>query len=139
MDVTLIEKGPEIEEKEAFKCYAIVGSEVKILRTICLGGTTMVSAGNEIRAVAKEVRVFGIDLSNEFEAAENNGAKIITDMPEDSSITKSQATLLIYAGNISGHGTTTKHQHDHNHTVNHVTIKTPQTARVIDIEAIEVD
>ncbi len=70
IDVTLIEKGPKIAEKEAFTCYANVGTEVKILRTICLGGTTMVSAGNGVRALEKELRVFGIDLSNEFEDAE---------------------------------------------------------------------
>ena len=80
IDVTLIEKGPEIAEKAAFKCYANVGSEVKILRTICLGGTTMVSAGNGVRALAKELRVFGIDLSNEFEAAEKElGVKPLPD------------------------------------------------------------
>ena len=70
IEVTLIEKGPKIAEKEAFKCYANVGSEVNILRTICLGGTTMVSAGNGVRALEKELRVLGIDLSNEFEDAE---------------------------------------------------------------------
>lgn len=70
IDVTLIEKGPKIAEKAAFKCYANVGSEVNILRTICLGGTTTVSAGNGVRALEKELSVFGIDLSSEFEAAE---------------------------------------------------------------------
>ena len=70
IDVTLIEKGPKIAEKEAFKCYANVGSEVNILRTICLGGTTMVSAGNGVRVLEKELHVFGIDLRNEFEDAE---------------------------------------------------------------------
>ncbi|MGB7002587.1 MAG: GMC family oxidoreductase N-terminal domain-containing protein [Halobacteriota archaeon] len=70
IEVTLIEKGPKIAEKAAFKCYANVGSEVNILRTICLGGTTTVSAGNGVRALEKELRVLGIDLSNEFEDAE---------------------------------------------------------------------
>ncbi|NAS89477.1 hypothetical protein C4E24_07060 [ANME-1 cluster archaeon AG-394-G21] len=47
IDVTLIEKGPTIAEKAAFKCYANVGSEVTILRTICLAGTTMVSVSRK--------------------------------------------------------------------------------------------
>jgi len=47
IDVTLIEKGPKIAEKEAFKCYANVGSEVTILRTLCLGGTTTVSVSRK--------------------------------------------------------------------------------------------
>jgi hypothetical protein len=59
--------------KRSFLCYANVGSEVTILRTICLGGTTTVSAGNGVRALEKELHVFGIDLSSEFEAAEKNG------------------------------------------------------------------
>jgi choline dehydrogenase-like flavoprotein len=70
IDVTLIEKGPKIAEKEAFKCYAKVGSEVTILRTLCLGGTTTVSAGNGVRALETELRGLGIDLSNEFDDAE---------------------------------------------------------------------
>ncbi len=47
IDVTLIEKGPKIAEKEAFKCYANVGSGGNILRTICLGGTTTVSVSRK--------------------------------------------------------------------------------------------
>ena len=80
IDVTLIEKGPKIAEREAFKCYANVGSEVNILRTICLGGTTMVSAGNGVRALAEELRVLGLDLSNEFADAEKElGVKPLPD------------------------------------------------------------
>ena len=80
IDVTLIEKGPKIAEKAAFKCYANVGSVVNILRTICLGGTTTVSAGNGVRALEKELSVFGIDLSSEFEAAEKElGVKPLPD------------------------------------------------------------
>ena len=80
IDVTLIEKGPKIAEKAAFTCYANVGSEVNILRTICLGGTTMVSAGNGVRALEKELSVLGIDLSSEFEDAEKElGVKPLPD------------------------------------------------------------
>jgi len=38
--------------------------------------------------------VFGIDLSNEFEAAEKNGAKIITEMPVDD--------ILVKNGEVAG-------------------------------------
>jgi len=70
MEVTLIEKGPRIECKEAFKHYSNVRSEVEILRTFCLGGTTVVSAGNGMRCLEKELKQAGIDLSEEFEEAE---------------------------------------------------------------------
>ena len=70
VSVTLIEKGPEIEDKDAFKHYSNVDSEVKVMRTICLGGTTTVSAGNGVRCLEEELRQVGIDLSGEFEEAE---------------------------------------------------------------------
>ena len=68
--VTLIEKGPEIEEKDAFKHYSNIDSEVKVMRTICLGGTTTVSVGNGVRCLEEELKQVGIDLRAEFEEAE---------------------------------------------------------------------
>ncbi|MHC1610650.1 MAG: FAD-dependent oxidoreductase [Candidatus Methanospirareceae archaeon] len=68
--VRLIEKGPRIEEKDAFKHYSNVDSEVKVMRTICLGGTTTVSAGNGVRCLEEELKAAGIDLREEFEEVE---------------------------------------------------------------------
>jgi len=70
MEVTLIEKGPRIECKDAFKHYSNVNADVEILRTACLGGTTLVSAGNGVRCLEKELKQAGIALSDEFEEAE---------------------------------------------------------------------
>lgn len=70
IEVTLIEKGPPIECKDAFKYYSNVRSEVEILRTICLGGTTVVSAGNGMRCLEEELKQAGIHLGEEFEEAE---------------------------------------------------------------------
>lgn len=70
IDVLLLEKGPAVEEKNATQCYANIDSEVQILRTLCLGGTTTVSAGNGVRTLENELRELGIDLSEEFEEAE---------------------------------------------------------------------
>ncbi|RLG34291.1 ferredoxin, partial [Methanosarcinales archaeon] len=70
IEVTLIEKGPRIECKDAFKYYSNVRSEVEILRTICLGGTTVVSAGNGMRCLEEELKQAGIHLGKEFEEAE---------------------------------------------------------------------
>jgi hypothetical protein len=49
--VTLTGKGPEIKVKEAFKYYSNVNSGVKVMITVCLGGTTVVSAGNGMRCL----------------------------------------------------------------------------------------
>jgi len=70
MPVTLIEKGPEIEVKYAFKYYSNVDSEVKVMRAICLGGTTVVSAGSGMRCLEEDLKQVGIDLSAEFMDAE---------------------------------------------------------------------
>ncbi len=80
MEVTLIEKGPKIDCKDAFKHYSNVSSGVEILRTICLGGTTVVSAGSGMRCLEKELKQAGIDLSEEFAEAERE-LRIMT-LPE---------------------------------------------------------
>lgn len=80
VEVVLIEKGPTIDAKDASKYYANTGSEVEILRTFCLGGTTTVSAGNGVRTLEKELRELGIDLSEEFEEAERElGVRTLPD------------------------------------------------------------
>ena len=80
VEVVLIEKGPTIEAKDASKYYSNTGSEVEILRTLCLGGTTTVSAGNGVRALEKELRGLGIDLSDEFEETERErGVRTLPD------------------------------------------------------------
>jgi choline dehydrogenase-like flavoprotein len=70
VEVVLLERGPEVSEKEAAHCYATVRSEVEILRACCLGGTTLVSAGNGMRALESELRAMGLDLRAEFEETE---------------------------------------------------------------------
>jgi len=80
VEVVLIEKGPAIVAKDASKYYSNISSEVEILRTFCLGGTTTVSVGNGVRALEKELRELGIDLSEEFEDAERElGVRTLPD------------------------------------------------------------
>ncbi len=49
--VTLLEKGPYTKIKYAYKHYenADVGVETAFLKTSCIGGTTLVTAGNAVR------------------------------------------------------------------------------------------
>lgn len=68
--VLLIERGPEIQEQDAHRYYANVDAGVKLMRTCCLGGTTMVSAGNALRCLEEDLQALGIDLSAEFAEAE---------------------------------------------------------------------
>jgi len=78
--VLLIEKGPEISEEDAYRHYANVDAGVKLMRTCCLGGTTMVSAGNAMRCLENELRGFGIDLASEFtEAQQELGVQELPD------------------------------------------------------------
>ncbi len=84
--VTLIEKGPWIEEKDAFKHYSNIDSEVKVMRTFCLGGTTTVSAGNGVLSALLRM------------LTERKGAKIITGMPVDEVVVKSGEVKGVKSG-----------------------------------------
>ena len=71
VEIVLLERGPGVGEKEAAHCYAMVQSAVEILRTCCLGGSTLVSAGNGVRALESELRAQRLDLRAEFEETEH--------------------------------------------------------------------
>lgn len=70
MDVTLIEKGSSVPSEKAFQCYNNLDVGVELLKTTCLGGTTLVTAGNAVRTCQQEFQKLGIDLSGEFEEVE---------------------------------------------------------------------
>ncbi len=71
MEVALLEKGPYIAERYAARYYANIRSEVRILRTCCVGGTTVFSGGNGVRVLENELCDCGLDLSAAFEQAEH--------------------------------------------------------------------
>ncbi len=70
--VTLIEKGPLIKPKKAYQCYENSDVGVELLKTSCMGGTTMVTAGNAVRTCQHTLKKLGVDLENEFSEAEND-------------------------------------------------------------------
>jgi choline dehydrogenase-like flavoprotein len=70
IDVTLIEKGSSVPSEKAFQCYDNLDVGVELLKTTCLGGTTLVTAGNAVRTCQQEFQKLGIDLSGEFEEVE---------------------------------------------------------------------
>jgi choline dehydrogenase-like flavoprotein len=70
-EVSLLEKGITTETELAYKCYDNLDIGVELLKTSCLGGTTLVTAGNAVRTCQKEFRDMGIDLEEELQEAEH--------------------------------------------------------------------
>lgn len=68
--VILIEKGPLIKPKDAFTTFDEREKDIDLLKTTCVGGSTMVSAGNGMRVLERELKSMGIDLSAELSEAE---------------------------------------------------------------------
>lgn len=66
VQVTLIEKGPSIEVKKAHKHYEILNVGTEVSQTVCVGGTSLVTAGNAVRTSEELFKKLGIDLSREF-------------------------------------------------------------------------
>lgn len=67
---TIIEKGPSCNTEDAFNHYDIMNAGTEISRTICIGGTTLVTAGNAVRTNQDYFKKIGIDLSKEFSEIE---------------------------------------------------------------------
>ena len=68
--VTIIEKGPYIHSKDAFNYYDAYNDDVDLLTTTCVGGATIVSMSNMVRALDEELHEYGIDISKEYEYVE---------------------------------------------------------------------
>ena len=95
LTVTLIEKGPYTKTENAYKHYENADVGVELLKTSCIGGTTLVTAGNAVRTCQKFLNTWGIDLENEFRDIEmelevstlpdshfGNGTRIIMEKAE---------------------------------------------------------
>ena len=70
LEVTIIEKGPYIKSKDAFNYYDKYNDSVDLLNTTCIGGSTIVSMANMVRALDTELYEFGINLKKEYEYVE---------------------------------------------------------------------
>ena len=68
--VTIIEKGPYIESGDAFNYYDKYSDDVDLLTTTCIGGASIVSMSNMVRALDEELLDFGVDLSDAYEYVE---------------------------------------------------------------------
>ncbi|MGB9937011.1 MAG: FAD-dependent oxidoreductase [Methanobacterium sp.] len=66
----IIEKGSIIKVEHAYKHYDIMNVGTEVSRTICVGGTTLVSAGNAVKTCEGSFKEMGIDLTSEFKEIE---------------------------------------------------------------------
>lgn len=70
VDVTILEKGPYIESKDAFNYYDAYSEDIDLLTTTCIGGATIVSMANMVRALDDELLEYDIDLSSYYDYVE---------------------------------------------------------------------
>lgn len=76
--VTILERGPYIKSKDSFEYYDMKyydkrfknTNSVDLLKTTCIGGSTIVAAGNGVRILEEEFKELGIDLSDEYDKIE---------------------------------------------------------------------
>lgn len=76
--VAIIERGPYIKAKDSLNYYDMKYYEKRskdtnsldLLKTNCIGGSTIVSAGNGVRILEDEFKEIGIDLSKEYDKVE---------------------------------------------------------------------
>ena len=69
--VTILEKGPYIHSKDAFNYYDKYSDDVDLLTTTCIGGATIVSMANMVRALDEELLDYNIDLSDAYDYVED--------------------------------------------------------------------
>ena len=68
--VTILEKGPYIESKDALNYYDPSSEGLDLLKTSCIGGSTVVSCGNGVRILEDKFEEYGIDLSHYYDYVE---------------------------------------------------------------------
>ncbi|NYB52349.1 MAG: GMC family oxidoreductase [Methanobacteriaceae archaeon] len=69
--VTILEKGRSVSPDKSYECYDNLDVGVELLKTTCLGGTTLVTAGNAVRTCQEDFKKIGINLDKEFQEVES--------------------------------------------------------------------
>lgn len=70
--VKIIEKGPSIKPKKAHEYYDSSEEGMDLLKTTCVGGSTLVAAGNGLRVLESELKDMGVDISLELDEIEDD-------------------------------------------------------------------
>lgn len=71
IEVLIIEKGPSTKCEQAYKFYDNEDVGVELLKTSCVGGATLVTAGNAVRTCQDSFKRLGIDLEEDFREIES--------------------------------------------------------------------
>jgi choline dehydrogenase-like flavoprotein len=68
--VTIIEKGPFCKIKDSSDYYDESDKGIDLLKTTCVGGSSVVAAGNGVRLLEEELLEYGVDISKELDEVE---------------------------------------------------------------------
>ncbi|MDR1819754.1 MAG: FAD-dependent oxidoreductase [Methanobrevibacter sp.] len=68
--VTIIEKGPSVDVKDSYKYYDKIDDCLDLSKTTCVGGSSVVAAGNGVRLLEEELKKYNVDISTELSEVE---------------------------------------------------------------------
>ncbi|MDR0900041.1 MAG: GMC family oxidoreductase N-terminal domain-containing protein [Methanobrevibacter sp.] len=70
--VTIIEKGPFCHVKDSYKYYDSdkIDDNLDLSKTVCVGGSSVVAAGNGVRLLEEELAKYDVDISKELDEVE---------------------------------------------------------------------
>lgn len=68
--VTIIEKGPFCDVKDSYKYYDKIDEYLDISKTVCVGGSSVVAAGNGVRLLEDELKEYGVEITKELDEVE---------------------------------------------------------------------
>lgn len=68
--VTIVEKGPFCDVKDSYKYYDEVDNYLDLSKTVCVGGSSVVAAGNGVKLLEDELAKYDVDISKELNEVE---------------------------------------------------------------------
>ncbi|MCL2115371.1 MAG: FAD-dependent oxidoreductase [Methanobrevibacter sp.] len=70
ISVTIIEKGPFCDVNDSYKYYDEVDDYLDLSKTTCVGGSSVVAAGNGVRILEEELAKYNVNISKELDEVE---------------------------------------------------------------------
>ena len=68
--VTIVEKGPFCDVADSYKYYDEIDDYLDLSKTTCVGGSSVVAAGNGVRLLEDELKEYNVDISKELDEVE---------------------------------------------------------------------
>lgn len=69
--VTIVEKGPFVDVKDSYKYYDEIDDYLDLSKTTCVGGSSVVAAGNGVRLLEEKLKQHNVDISTELDEVED--------------------------------------------------------------------